>query len=254
MKKLLTLILVLVMALSLVACGGKKDNDEPVVNDEVQTEQDTTVDSENTDEEEIYSNKIYYVGDDIPAGTYVISCTKSEYGMDAVIFKSETEYKAFQDAEQFTVGEYRAAIEQHAWANFYIEEGETAYIGLESGNIILLDEGMCEFSKHDALSSNVLYSGIYVVGKDINAGSLDIKCTTDYLQVVVFENAEKYTEYHKASRFTVGEESDAIETHSASSDYIYKDGNTSVNLKDGMILMIDDGTGEYSVDDGPVIN
>lgn len=30
--------------------------------------------------------------------------------------------------------------------------------------------------------------------------------------------------------------------------------STSVNLKDGMILMLDNGTGEYSVDSGPVIN
>lgn len=254
MKKILSLVLVLAMALSLVACGDKTGSDEPVINDEVQMEQDTREDSGDIDEEEIYSNKIYCVGDDIPEGTYVISCTKSEFGMDVVVFKSETEYKAFQNADQFTVGEYNTAIEQHAWVDFYIKEGETAYIGLESGNIILLDDGMCEFGKYDTLNSNVLHSGIYVVGKDISAGNLDIKCTTDYLQVVVFENSEKYTEYHKTSRFSVGEESDAIEAYSASSDFVYKDDTTSVNLQDGMILMLDDGTGEYSVDSGPVIN
>ena len=256
MKKLLALILVTFMVLFLVACDFATilDRDKPIINDELQTEQNTTEDSEDTVEEKIYSNKIYYVGKDIPAGTYVISCTKSNYGMDAIVFKSKTEYNAFQDANKSTLGNYQAAIEQHAWANFYIEENENAYISLESENIILLDGGMCEFNKHNALSSNVLHTGIYVVGKDINEGSLDIKCTTNYLEVVVFENTKKYTEYHKASRFTNGEESEAIEAYSASIDFIYKDGNTSVNLKDGMILMIDDGTGEYSVDDDPVIN
>lgn len=54
--------------------------------------------------------------------------------------------------------------------------------------------------------------------------------------------------------YTNGEESDAIKAHSSSYVFIYKDDSASVKLKDGMILMIDDGTGEYSVDEGPIIN
>lgn len=262
MKKILSVILALMLMLSLAACGN--NSDEPVINDEVEvennqndetTESGDSSDEDNaSDEDEVYNNKIYYVGDDIPEGTYVVNCTASEYGMDVVVFQSETEYVAFQNAEQFTVGEYRNAIEQNAWISLYIEENESAYLGLTEGNIILLDDGMCEFSKYNAYDSNVLYSGIYVVGKDIPVGVLDIKGTTDYLQVVVFDSVDKYSAYHKTDRFTVGEESDAIEANASSSDYLYGDDTTSVKLEEGMVLMIDDGIGEYSVDEGPVIN
>jgi hypothetical protein len=219
-------------------------------NDEVNDETNGT----SGEEDEVYNNKVYYVGEDISEGDYVINCTESEYGMDVVVFKSETEYNDFQNAEQSTVCEYRNAIEQNAWLSLYIEENESAYVGMKSGNIILLDGGMCEFTKYDAINSNVLYSGIYVVGEDISAGNLDIKGTTDNLQVVVFESVENYSAYQKTDRFTVGDESDAIEANSLSSDYIYGDDSTSVKLEDGMVLMIKDGMGEYSVDGGPVIN
>ena len=136
MKRICSLLVVILLMISLNACGNSSD--ELAINDKVESEQDTTIDksgetsdietksdatvSNNEEEsEEVYSNKIYYVGDDIPEGTYIINCTKSEYGMDVVIFESETEYEDFQNAEQFTVGEYRAAIEKNAWANFYIE-------------------------------------------------------------------------------------------------------------------------------------
>lgn len=253
------MLLVIIMMLSLVACS------DPSINDDLDNESDQTVETINSnetsdgedssdEEDNIYNNKIYYVGDDISEGSYVVNCTASEYGMDVVVFQSETEYAAFQNAEQFTVGEYSRAIEQNAWIDLHIEENESAYVSLKSGNIILLNKGMCEFSKYDANSSNVLYSGIYFVGEDIPACSIDIRCTTDYLQVVAFDSASDYLTYHKTDRFTIGKESDAIKANASSSDYIYQDGTTSVKLEEGMVLMIDDGIGEYSVDEGPVIN
>lgn len=41
---------------------------------------------------------------------------------------------------------------------------------------ILLDDGMCEFNKHDTANSNALYSGIYVGGDDIAAGNMYVFC------------------------------------------------------------------------------
>lgn len=50
MKKILSLVLVLVMALSLVACGGKTDSDDtPVQDNNVVTEEDTDKDTETED-------------------------------------------------------------------------------------------------------------------------------------------------------------------------------------------------------------
>ena len=251
MKKLFVLLLATIIVLSLAACGS--NSEKPIINNEVNSTENVQKPN-NTETEEIYSNKVYYVGDDIPAGNYAINCTKSEYGMDILVFESEQKFKDFQGAEQFTVGEYQTAVETHAWANFYVEENEFAYIGLKKGYVILLDDGMCEFNKYDANLSTTIYSGVYVVGEDIAAGNLNIKCTSDRMQVTVFETKDNYVSYHQTSRFTVGEESDAIEKYALSSDYIGKDKATSVNLKDGMILVVDNGIGEYSVDAGPVIN
>lgn len=251
MKKLFVLLLATIIVLSLAACGS--NSEKPIINNEVSSTENVQ-EPNNTETEEIYSNKVYYVGDDIPAGNYAINCTKSEYGMDILVFESEQKFKDFQGAEQFTVGEYQTAVETHAWANFYVEENEFAYIGLKKGYVILLDDGMCEFNKYDANSSTTIYSGVYVVGEDIAAGNLNIKCTSDRMQVTVFETKDNYVSYHQTSRFTVGEESDAIEKYALSSDYIGKDKATSVNLKEGMILVVDNGIGEYSVDAGPVIN
>lgn len=265
MKIIFYLALTFSLIISLTACGG--NSDKPIINDNAEIESNQNIEtseSDNTsdikdaggeedDDDEVYNNKIYYVGDDIAEGNYVVNCTTSEYGMDIVVFQSELEYAAFQNAEQFTVGEYRSAIEQNAWISLYIEVDESVYIGLKEGNIILLDGGMCEFNNYDAIESNVLYPGIYVVGEDIVAGNLDIKGTTDYLQVVVFASVDKYCTYHKTDRSTIGEESDAIEANASSSYYIYGDDTASVKLEDGMVLLIADGIGEYSVDEGPVI-
>ncbi len=251
MRRLFAILLVIITMLSLAACGG--DSEKPIINNEISSTENSPK-PDNTEAEEIYSNKVYYVGDDIPAGNYAINCTKSEYGMDILVFESEQKFKDFQGAEQFTVGEYQTAVETHAWANFYVKENEFTYIGLKKGYVILLDDGMCEFNKYDANSSTTIYSGIYVVGEDIAAGNLNIKCTSDRMQVTAFETKDNYVSYHQTSRFTVGEESDAIEKYALSSDYIGKDKVTSVNLKAGMILVVDNGIGEYSVDAGPVIN
>lgn len=251
MKKLFAILLAIITLLSLAACGN--NSEKPIINNEVSSTENVQKPN-NTETEEIYSNKVYYVGDDIPAGNYAINCTKSEYGMDILVFESEQKFKGFQGTEQFTVGEYQTAVETHAWANFYVKENEFVYVGLKKGYVILLDDGMCEFNKYDTGSSATIYSGIYVVGEDIAAGNLNIKCTSDRMQVTVFETKDNYVSYHQTSRFTVGEEADAIEKYALSSDYISKDKTTSVNLKDGMILVVDNGIGEYSIDAGPVIN
>lgn len=264
LKKFISLLFAVTALSSLSACGNtekseKNEKDSKKIITETITADDENVETTETEEvteieNDFYSNKVYNVGEDIPEDSYAINCTATEYGMDVVVFSSEEDYINFQNAEKFTNGEYRTAVETYAWADFYLENNETVYIKLNKGDLILLDDGKCEFNKYNTTDSNMLYSGIYVVGEDIASGHVDIKCLSEYLQVTLFENKEKYSEYHKSSRFTVGENSDAIDKFSESSDFIYSDNITSVHLQEGMILMIEDGFCEYSVDNGPDIN
>lgn len=252
------------MIFSLSACGSGS-SDAPVVKNEpvISTEPTSPIVSpEGTDTTEqdaesgsgYYSNKVYYVGEDIPTGSYIVSCTGTDYAMDVVVFACFEDYQSFQNANKYTVGEYSEAVELNAWANFYLEQDEKAYVGLRDGYIILLDDGRCEFSKYDVSAAQALFSGIYVVGEDINADKINVKCMSDYLKVTLFESKDKYLEYLKTSRFTVGEELNAINRYAESTDFIYTDDSTYAKLQDGMVVMIEEGIGEYSVDIGPIIN
>ncbi len=272
--KILSALFAVVIIFFLTACGS---SDKPVINDnntqssssskqdeDKETEKSTdpeasepTEKTEDEDNNEVnYSDKIYRVGEDIPAGGYAIHCTAAEYSsMQVVIFADEENYKNFNDAKKVTVGQYNEAVELNAWADFYIEPDESAFIGLREGNVILLDGGFCEFNTYDPASSDTLYTGVYVVGEDIGADKINVTCTSEYLQLVLFADSDKYLSYHKSGRFTGGEEDDAIEQNAEYTEYAYGSSDSIfAELKDGMIMMVKYGTGKYSADEGPVIN
>lgn len=272
--KILSTLFAVIIVFFLTACGS---SDKPVINDnnsqssssskqeedketEKSTEPEVSETEEETEDEDNnevnYSDKIYRVGDDIPAGGYAIHCTDAEYSsMQVVIFADEENYKNFNDAKKVTVGQYNEAVELNAWADFYIEPDESAFIGLREGNVILLDGGFCEFNTYDPASSDTLYTGVYVVGEDIGADKINVTCTSEYLQLVLFTDSDKYLSYHKSGRFTGGEEDDAIEKNAEYTEYAYGSSDSIfAELKDGMIMMVKYGTGKYSVDAGPVIN
>jgi len=265
--KILSTILVAAMLLSLAACGadtsggptltdGPEISAEPAKTSETEEtpEPSKSAENDNTSDGGYYANKVYYAGEDLPIGGYVINCTGTDYSMDVVIFASTEDYEDFQSAEKFTVGEYRQAVETYAWANFYLEQDEKTYVGLREGYIILLDGGRCEFSEYDPSDSQTIYPGIYVVGEDIGEEKINIRCDSDYLNMTLFDSRDNYLNYHKTDRFTYGEESDAIEKYAASVTYAQKDDSAYANLQEGMIMMIEHGMGEYSADEGPIIN
>lgn len=190
--------------------------------------------------------KILYAGKDIATGNYEIKCTDTSYAMDIVIFANEEDYKKFDAAERYTIGEFSKAVNAYSWADFEVKKDNKAYIQIKENYIIYLDKGSYEFNKCNISSSNELSSGVYIVDEDIDSGKYDIKCTSDSMEVTIFENAEKYNAYRKANRYTIGEAAEAIQNHSISSKYIYNGKTTSVELKSNMIMMIEDGNGEYT--------
>ena len=252
MKKIIAVLLAFVLVLSFSGCGESTVKINESDNENENFSENNSSD-EPVEDNEVYDNKVYYVGDDIPAGSYIIECTKTSYSMDVVVFSGESTYEGFQNADKLTGGEYSAAVETYAWADFNIYENEKAYINLKNGYIILLDDGMCEFTKYNFSPDSNIYPGIYVINEDIPEGKYEIKCI-DWMEVTIFENSENYLKYHKTKRFTNGEENAAIEMYSISSDYLYSDDILSVNLKDEMILMITGKCGEIETDNGPIIN
>lgn len=262
MKKVFSTLFI-AMLLAMVACGICSSANS--INDETETiteisdapglEEPIAEDGlENEGGNENYSSVVYYVGDDIPVGGYVVNCTGTDYGLEVTVFSSEENYEDFQNEDKFTVDDYNSAVEQYAWADFYLYEGEDAYVGLQEGYIVLLEEGRCEFTKYDPAASQTIYPGIYVVGEDLNTEKINIKCCSEYMQVTQFGSRDNYSKYHKTDRFTNGEESDAIEQYAESTDFISMDESIYADLQDGMVVMVDEGIGEYSAAEGPVIN
>ncbi len=211
------------------------------------TEESSSVEAEEAESSyKTYATELYTVGDDLAAGSYLITCTETNYSMEVNVFADESDYETFQDTRGLSVGDYRSAIEACAWADTYLKQDEQFYVLLNEGNIVMLDDGTGSIQAVDISSAETLCSGLYVVGKDISAGEYDATCTSDSLQITRFASKENYLAYHSTSRFTIGEESDALEQYAISSDYASTDGIIHFSLSDGMILMVENGTGELT--------
>lgn len=197
----------------------------------------------------------YFVGNDIKSSRYLFTCTETEYSMQVLVFENMETYKAYHQTSRFTNGEELAAIEKNALYDCYLKSGETGYFNLADGCILLIDDGNGKLSEIDMNNSTAWYSneniglcgGIYFVGNDLDATQYSLTCTDSYMQVIVFENIDTYIAYHQSSRFTNGEESEAIEKNSLINEYIYKDNSIALNLQEGNILLISDGIGNLEM-------
>lgn len=266
MKKGLTIILVFIMLLLLASCGEKQtgvDSSTPPTSnsDNVSEEKATTNTVDSGNSFLVYSG-IYTVGDNIDVGSYTITCTETSYALKVVVFDSIEAYNSYYGAERFTNGEELSAIEQNALVDFYIQKDETYFLGLNKGQVVMFDSGEGYLERIDLDRADVerdplwfdgnsapLCTGVYFVGKDVVEAQYKLTCTaTDWsMAVTVYASADDYLNYHKASRFTNGEESDAIQQYSMSNTYVNEGNTCFVDLKEGYVLMVKNGTGSLEM-------
>ena len=201
---------------------------------------------------------VYFVGNDIKSSRYLLTCTETEYSMQVLVFENMETYKAYHQTSRFTNGEELAAIEQNALYDCYLDAEETGYLNLADGYVVLINDGsgnLCEIDMNSIDNSTAWYSdeniglcnGIYFVGNDLDAAQYSLTCIASYMQAIVFENFDTYKAYHQSSRFTGGEESEAIEKNALLSEYVYEDNSIALNLKEGNILLINDGIGSLEM-------
>lgn len=281
MKKIIALLLAAVMLLSLVSCtggtpsaGGQPDQSSQSPAEESAPSGESTLPAETeslgglgTGGNYPLFSGVYTVGEHITADTYLIRCTKTNYQLKIVVFESAENYDRYVAADSTTNGEENAAIEQNALFDLYISEGETYYIGLQNGFVMLVDRGEGELEPIDLSKTDIerpefwyngnpfaLCTGVLFVGRDISAGQYKLSCEeADWsMNVVVFANAEDYFSYHKTSRFTNGEEADAIEQYALSSAYVSQGESSFIDLKADYVLMIVDGSGSLEPINGGI--
>ena len=196
---------------------------------------------------EMYSG-VYFVGNGLKSDQYLLTCDEAGYSMQVMIFENMDTYKNYHQTSRFTIGEENDAIEQNALYDDYIYPEETCCLNLKDGYVLFIDGGKGTISKFDSQDNTTqLYSGIYFIGDDLDAAQYSLKCIDSYMQVAVFENIDTYKVYHQASRFTVGEELDAVEQNTISNEYLYADKTVDINLQEGNILLIDGGMGELKM-------
>ena len=163
MRKFLAVLLSASMLLMLASCSRGVISNTPQNNDENTSAQSSssskaedpsaTEDDENDD---YFSEKtdepndtvsgdnandplIKYVGKDIEAASYIVTCEGAEYYTHVIVFESEEDYNNFNNAKKTTNGEMSAAIEQNALVDFYMEEGDSNYVNLQDGYLVRID-------------------------------------------------------------------------------------------------------------------
>lgn len=92
--------------------------------------------------------------------------------------------------------------------------------------------------------------GVYIVGEDILPGNYGIS-TDDAVSYAIFESVEKYLDYHKSSRFTHGEENDAIDANAKIHEYVYNSQTEALNLTDKEVLLVKRGPAFLEFSDPP---
>lgn len=257
---------VLVLAMCMTACGNTNNGETQYAETSSEKTDFTTIDNDKNennvamDVKEIKDKRIpkgvYKVGDYIKPGTYVFqNLTETSY-LKVVLFSSEESYDNYNKSERFTVGEESEAIEKNAWQDVYLNNGEAVYMNLEEGSVLVVDDDeltMNPIEIKDMIGteqSSVFDKALLVVGKDIPEGQYVLDCveTKGYsTEILLFESADTYTAYHVTSRFTIGEEQDAIDANSKASAWIQKDKSFSTYLSDGNVLVIDGGNIKISI-------
>lgn len=279
-KNLIAVCMAAVLAFSMTACGNaastdKVENPEKSVSMDVQGEED----SERTDsgedlidgEEQIeesdsaevtegtdpaaVSSKtipegIYVIGDYIKPGTYVFANnTETDY-LGVVMFNSAESYDAYNESERFTVGEESAAVEKNAWYNEFLNSGESVYMNLREGSVLVVKDAELTMNPvtvgdyvgaEDAVPFS---SALLTIGTELPEGQYVFDCTelAGYsTELLLFESVDTYRAYHTTKRFTNGEEREAVEANAKASEWLQTGKSFSTYLSEGNILIIDGG-------------
>jgi len=100
--------------------------------------------------------------------------------------------------------------------------------------------------------NTAMTTGTYFVGKDIAAGNYIFTCTDpeSTTWVYIFDSEDSYWNYFRSSRFTYGEESDALEANAFSIGYARGEHTLAVNLQEGYVMKLDYANGTLVRADG----
>ena len=198
---------------------------------------------------------VFVGGQDILEGQYTLTCTKADWSMEVVAFENVDRYRSYHRTSRFTNGEEQAAIDTYAFSSSYVGEGESCYVNMKPGSVLVIRGGLGTMEDMGGANETEpghvgeampFYPGVYFVGRDLTPGQYAALCTqTEWSAAVkVFEAAEDYMGYRQTDRFTNGEENAAVEQYAFLDVYLEEGEACCMDLLDGMVLTVDNGSGE----------
>ena len=212
MKKLLSIILFLILGLSIVGCS---DHSVKTIVDKSSSQQED-IEEEQQEEKEVsfkLSNGTFKVGEDLDPGKYVL-------------VKHDGEYMGSFDITTDTTGDTDAMVESNAFENFtYIEVKDGQYLQLDDCDLYKIkeieDEAL-DFSAFDELTN-----GMYIVGKDIEAGEHKLEAISE-------DSDGWYCLYNNLG--------DGYKNGPDLQDADYFSGSKLITLREGQYLKLDSNT------------
>lgn len=201
MKKAMLMVAIgLIGSSLLVGCGGDKKDTVSTQNNN-QTTQSSN--NNNSEYKEVYKAGFYQVGKDLPAGEYLVVGNK-------ITKQAETSVAVTKDSKKED-----EIFDESVMGNVYVTLEKGQYVEVENGDMYPVEQ-----APSNTPQDKVYKDGMYKVGKDIKAGTYDVKALKDDASVEVYKDSS-----HKKSSLVSEKEFKNTE---------------KVTLKDGQYVLLED--------------
>lgn len=202
-KAMLVLAIGLIGSSLLVGCGGDKQGTSSTQNNTQTTQTEQSKENNTPEYKEMYKAGFYEVGKDLPAGEYLIIRDKLTKDVKTSVIVTKDSEKEDEIFDESVMG------------NVYVTLENGQYIEVKNGNIYPVDK-----APSNTPEDKVYKDGMYKVGKDIEAGTYDVKALTDDASIEISKDS----------------------THSDKSIITKKEfkNTEKITLKDGEYIILDD--------------
>lgn len=255
MKKLVTMLMVGIMSISMIGCGGKK-SDKEVKTDTKANEIDKPSDLENdwyANDNTAIASGVYIVGKDVKSGTYIFSLPEEkEFAPDVFIFENLDRFNEYINSDRSTSQLSGESLFNTLMERVYLKkEGdpENKEIVLSEGNVFMVwgSGATMRSVNFDGTTTDANTGKIKKLGnntytkKDLDGTFFLTVPKGGYtVTAYIFENEDKYDEFKKVNK---DDDIDAFMAAEENCTYFYytiPDGEGMyVNLTKDQILYVD---------------
>lgn len=255
MKKLVTMLMVGIMSISMIGCGGKK-SDKEVKTDTKANEIDKPSDLENdwyANDNTAIASGVYIVGKDINSRTYIFSLPEEvEFAPTIFLFENVDRYNDYLNSDRSEAGLRGQALTDTCMEDFCPKldgDPENKETILSDGNVVMVwgSGSTMRSTGFDGTTANAITGKIKKIGnntytkKDLD-GTFFLTVPKDGYAVTayIFNSMDDYYEFKK-----VDKSEDIYAFMAAEEKYTYfyhgipSDGGVYVNLTKDQILYVD---------------